>query len=119
MNVNRCLNLTLDILPMNTTYYFYILKCNDDTKYYGHTNNLAERLVDHLKGQVRFAKYKRPVELVYYEEFNSRSEAFKREMQFKNGKTRKGTIEKLISSFPKAKCQGFNSHKQRSVFKED
>jgi threonine-phosphate decarboxylase len=36
-------------------------------------------------------------------------QAFKREMQFKNGKTRRTTIEKLIRSFPKAKCQGFNS----------
>ena len=49
-------------------------------------------------------------ELVYYEEFDLRSGAFKREMQFKNGKTRKSTIEQLINDFPKSKCQGFNSH---------
>jgi predicted GIY-YIG superfamily endonuclease len=94
---------------MITTYYTYILQCNDGAKYYGHTNNLAERLKDHLNGSIRFTKNKQP-KLVYYEEFNSPSEAFKREMQFKNGKTRKTTIEKLIASFPKAKCQGFNSH---------
>ncbi len=101
--------MTLDILPMNLTYYFYILRCSDDTKYYGHTNNLTERLNDHIKGRVFFTKDKKP-ELVYYKEFDSRSEAFRTERQFKNGKTRKETIEKLINSFPKTKCQGFNSH---------
>lgn len=104
------LNLTLDILLMNSIYYFYILKYNDGTKYYGHTNNLAKRLLEHSKGCVLSTKNKRLVKLIYYEEFNSRSEAFKREMQFKNGKTRKETIEKLVNSFPEAKCQGFNSH---------
>ena len=46
----------------------------------------------------------------YFEEKSTRSEAFRREMQFKNGKTRKATIERLIKFFPQAKCQGFNSH---------
>ncbi len=86
-----------------------MLKCNDGSRYYGHTSNLPKRLIEHNKGRVFSTKDKQP-KLVYYEEFNSRSEAFMREMQFKNGKTRKETIEKLIASFPKAKCQGFNSH---------
>ncbi|MFH1858452.1 MAG: GIY-YIG nuclease family protein [Candidatus Omnitrophota bacterium] len=90
---------------MNPIYYFYILKCSDGTQYYGHTNNLIERLREHVKGRVCATRNKQPT-LVYYEEFDSRSEAFKREMQFKNGKTRKETIEKLIISFSKAKCQG-------------
>ena len=94
---------------MNQIYHAYILGCNDGTKYYGHTNNLVERIKDHIKGRVYSTRNKQP-RLVYYEEFNLRSEVFKREMQFNNGKTRKKTIEKLIRSFPKAKCQGFNSH---------
>ncbi|MBM3253321.1 MAG: GIY-YIG nuclease family protein [Candidatus Omnitrophica bacterium] len=89
-------------------YYTYILECNNGNKYYGHTNNLAQRLRDHTRGKVFSTRNKQP-KLVYYKEFNSCSEAFKREMQFKNGKTRKKTIERLIKSFPKAKCQGFNS----------
>jgi len=39
----------------------------------------------------------------YFEEFSSRSEAFRREIQCKNGKTRKKTIDKLIVGFPKRK----------------
>ncbi|MBU1864341.1 MAG: GIY-YIG nuclease family protein [Candidatus Omnitrophica bacterium] len=88
---------------MNTRYYFYILKCNDRTKYYGHTNNLTKRFAEHSKGRVCCTRKKRPLTMLYYEEFNSRSEAFKREMQFKNGRTRKTTIEKLINSFADGK----------------
>ncbi len=99
---------------MDKKYYFYILEGNDDSKYYGHTDNLAKRLVKHSKGHIFSTRDKRPLKLVYYEEFDSRSRAFKREMQFKNGKTRKETIKRLIDSFPKAKCQGFNSHLRRS-----
>jgi len=93
---------------MNQVYYVYILRCNDDSKYYGHTNNLLERLKDHLNGSVHFTRNKSP-ELIYYEKFSFRSDAFRREMQFKNGKTRKSTIDKLITDFSKANCQGFNS----------
>ena len=88
---------------------------NNHTRYYGHTNNLTKRLNEHLKGRVQSTRDKQPIELVYYKEFNSRSEAFKREMQFKNGKTREKTIEKLINSFPKTKCQGFISHSDLPV----
>lgn len=108
MNVSFRLNLTLDILSMSTIYYTYILRCNDDTKYYGHTNNLKERIIDHLQGQVSYTKNKHP-KLIYFEEVKSRSEAFKRERQLKNGNTRKATIEKLVNSFSPRKCQGFNS----------
>ncbi len=109
--------MTLDILLIKATYYFYILRCNDGTKYYGHTNNLSTRLREHMRGGVCSTKNKQP-ELVYYKEFNTRSEAFRWEAQFKNGKTRKETIERLINSFPKSKCQGFNSHKHRSNSKK-
>ncbi len=97
---------------MKKEYYVYILQCNDRTKYYGHTNDLRARLDDHCKGFVSYTKYRRPIELVYFEECNTRSQAFKRERQLKNGRTRKETIEKLINDFPKAKCQGFNSPMQ-------
>lgn len=94
---------------MKEVYYVYILQCNDGTRYYGHTNNLLEQIDDHAKGSVRYTKSRRPITLVYWEEFVYRSQAFKREMQLKNGGTRKETINKLIDNFPMAKCQGFNS----------
>ncbi|MDP2922855.1 MAG: GIY-YIG nuclease family protein [Candidatus Omnitrophota bacterium] len=91
------------------SYYFYILHCKDKKRYYGHTNNLMRRVLEHSKGKVKTTKNRRSIRLVYFEELQSRSQTFKREMQFKNGKTRKDKIDKLIRGFPIEKCQGFNS----------
>lgn len=64
--------------------YTYILKCNDETLYTGWTNNLDKRLKDHNDGKgAKYTKARRPVELVYYEEFESKEEAMKREYAIK------------------------------------
>ena len=60
--------------------YVYILRCSDDTLYCGWTNDLEARVTAHNSG--RGAKYTRsrlPAELVYSEEYESRSEAMSRE----------------------------------------
>ncbi|SFP48878.1 MULTISPECIES: GIY-YIG nuclease family protein [Ruminobacter] len=64
--------------------YVYILRCSDDTLYCGWTNDLEARVTAHNSG--RGAKYTRsrlPAELVYSEEYESRSEAMSREWHIK------------------------------------
>ena len=64
--------------------YVYILRCSDDTLYCGWTNDLEARVTAHNSG--RGAKYTRsrlPAELVYSEEYESRSEAMRREWHIK------------------------------------
>ena len=64
--------------------YTYILKCNDGTLYTGWTNNLEKRIKDHNEGKgAKYTKARRPVELVYYEEFELKEEAMKREYAIK------------------------------------
>ena len=64
--------------------YTYILKCNDNTLYTGWTNNLEKRLKDHNEGNgAKYTKPRRPVELIYYEEFETKEEAMKREYAIK------------------------------------
>ncbi len=64
--------------------YTYILKCNDSTLYTGWTNNLEKRLKDHNDGKgAKYTKSRRPVELVYYEEFECKEEAMRREYAIK------------------------------------
>ena len=64
--------------------YTYILKCNDGTLYTGWTNNLEKRVKDHNEGKgAKYTKARRPVTLVYYEEFESKEEAMKREYAIK------------------------------------
>lgn len=64
--------------------YVYILRCNDDSLYIGWTNNLEKRLKTHLAGKgAKYTKARLPVELVYYEEFEDKIEAMKREYKIK------------------------------------
>ena len=62
----------------------YILQSEiDRTFYYGHTKNLESRLKDHNRGKVRSTKSKRPWNVYYYETYETKSEAYRREMFFK------------------------------------
>jgi len=74
----------------------YILQSVKDNSYYiGSTENLVARIIKHNKGYSRYAKTKIPWKLVYKEEYNTLSEARKREYYLKSLKS-KIAIEKLI-----------------------
>jgi len=117
-DISRVAELTLDILPMGSKYYFYIPICEDGTKYYGYTKNSVKRFGGYSKRRVQSTRDKRPVKLTCCEEFDLRSKAIKREKRPKNGKTGKKTVEKPVSSFPNAKCQGL-IQPFKEKFKED
>lgn len=64
--------------------YTYILECADGSYYTGWTNDLERRVREH--NEKKGAKYTRgrtPVKLVYYETFETKSEALKREAAIK------------------------------------
>lgn len=64
--------------------YTYILKCADGTFYTGWTTDITRRLKEHNAGRgAKYTKTRRPVELVYLEESETRREAMKREIQIK------------------------------------
>ncbi|MEM7110242.1 MAG: GIY-YIG nuclease family protein [Bacteroidota bacterium] len=65
-------------------FTYIIISLKDSTYYYGHTKNLENRLKDHNSGKVRSSKGKRSWKLHYFEKFDSKSEAYKREMYFKS-----------------------------------
>ena len=74
----------------------YVLESKKDDSYYiGSTDNFEKRLVRHNKGLSKYTKNKRPWVLIYRENYNTRSEAKKREYYLKSLKSRKA-IEKLI-----------------------
>lgn len=69
------------------TYYVYILRTSSNTLYVGQTNDLERRLKEHKNKSSKTAKYIRyydSCELVYKEEYQSRTEAMRREYQLKN-----------------------------------
>ena len=68
----------------NTMNYTYILKCSDNTLYTGWTNNLEKRIKDHNDGKgAKYTKARLPVELIYFEIFETKEEAMKREYAIK------------------------------------
>lgn len=70
---------------MHTMNYTYILKCKDGSYYTGWTNDLNKRLQAHNDGKgAKYTKYRRPVQLVYYETFKSKQEAMSREYAIKH-----------------------------------
>lgn len=82
--------------------YTYMVRCADNSLYTGFTTDLVRRVKTHNAG--RGAKYTRPrlpVELVYFETFNTREEALRREAEIK--KLSKEKKEVLAASFEKRK----------------
>lgn len=70
---------------MKQKHYIYILKCADDTLYTGYAKDPYRRLEEHnnsTKG-AKYTRSRRPCELVYIEEFETRSDATKREAAIK------------------------------------
>lgn len=81
--------------------YTYILHCSDDTYYTGWTNHLEERVKAHNSGKgAKYTRSRTPVELVYFEVFEKKEEAMRREFEIKQ-LTRK---QKLLLIEGKAAC---------------
>lgn len=82
-------------------YYIYILKCSDNTLYTGITTDLNRRIDEHNTSHkgAKYTRMRRPVALVYSEEYADRSSASKREYEIKKKMSRTEKLE-LIESVP-------------------
>lgn len=66
-------------------WYVYILICSDNSFYTGSTNNLKKRFLEHQKGKGgKYTRSHKPVKLIYTEEFATKSQALKREIEIKS-----------------------------------
>ena len=69
---------------METKAYMYVLECADGSLYTGYTTDVEKRLKTHNAGKgAKYTKSRRPVILVYYEEYGTKSEALRREAAIK------------------------------------
>jgi len=68
------------------SYYIYILKCSDELLYTGFTNDISRRFDEHQLGRNKscFTFNRRPVELMFYQEFNDVEQAIYFEKKIKN-----------------------------------
>lgn len=64
--------------------YTYMVRCADQSLYTGWTNHLEQRVAAHNSGHgAKYTKSRRPVTLVYYEVFENRRDAMRREYAIK------------------------------------
>ena len=64
--------------------YVYLLRCGDGSLYTGWTNDLEKRVAAHAAGLGgKYTRAHLPVELVYYETFETKQQAMRREAQIK------------------------------------
>jgi len=71
-------------------FYVYILKCNDDSYYTGHTDNIEKRIAEHESNESPgYTNTRKPFELVYMQEFMARDEAITAEHQIKKWSRKK------------------------------
>ena len=74
-------------------FWAYMLRCNDGKYYTGHKDNLEQRIAQHhFGGYCDFTSRRRPVELVWTQEFQTRDDAFQ--------------VEFIIKGWSRAKKEG-------------
>jgi putative endonuclease len=80
-------------------FYTYILQSKKDKKLYiGYTNDLRKRVQEHNSGKNESTKFRRPLELIYYEAYRSEKDARKREENLKLFGRALGGLKRRISS---------------------
>ena len=66
-------------------HFVYIVKCNDGSLYTGYAKDVEARVGKHNDGKgAKYTKIRRPVELVYQEMYETKSDALKREYEIKH-----------------------------------
>jgi putative endonuclease len=89
---------------MEQEWFFYIVRCRDNSLYSGITNDIEHRISEHNKGTgAKYTSGRRPVKLVFSEKYTNISDARKREARIKTWSKRKK--EQLIVGFPRLRSE--------------
>ena len=79
-------------------FYTYVLLCDNGTYYKGFTHNLERRYLQHLDGRgAQYTAKHKPIQIVYFETFETEQEAVAREKYFKSGSGREWLKNKIDS----------------------
>jgi putative endonuclease len=86
------------VQPSEKAWFLYVLRCADDTFYTGTTTDITRRIDEHntKKCGSKYTKTRRPVELIFWLDFENRSQAQKAEYKFK--KLTRTQKEKIINA---------------------
>ena len=80
--------------------FVYMVRCNDHSYYVGVTNDFNRRINEHNDGlnSISYTFSRKPVELVYFQEFQDNLQAFAWETQLKKWSRKKKIKTKMVSS---------------------
>jgi predicted GIY-YIG superfamily endonuclease len=95
-------------------FYVYMLKCNDNSYYIGHTDNIEKRIIEHqLNVYPCYTSKRLPVEVVFVQLFGTRDEALNAERQIKkwNRQKKEALIEKDFTKITLLAKKIFNNNK--------
>lgn len=77
-------------------YVIYVLKSiKDNNLYIGCTSNLDKRLSGHNSGKVQSTKHRRPLAMIFKEEYPEKYQAFNKERYYKTAKGKRELIRKI------------------------
>ncbi len=82
----------LNLFPakINPMWFVYILLCIDNSFYTGSTNDLDKRFNAHKAGKGgSYTRSHKPIKLIFHQQFDSKSEALKREIEIKSWSRKK------------------------------
>jgi putative endonuclease len=83
------------------TWYCYLVRCRDDSLYVGITTDLNRREEEHNEGRgARYTRSRRPVTLVWWEQFGTKSAALKREAEVKKWRKSRKEMLAMLHSDP-------------------
>ena len=98
-------------------YYVYILKCADGTYYTGWTTDPEKRIRVHNSGKgAKYTRARRPVELIYTEEYRNKTDALRREYAIKQltRKEKEELVDEIAKPERSNETPDHGSHVSRS-----
>ena len=106
---------------MAETFVTYMLRCAEGSYYAGHTDNLERRIGEHEEGgKCAYTETRRPVHLIWSQEFSSREEALAVELRIKDWSRAKkealagGNFEGLSLAAKKKDWRSYHRRRERS-----
>ena len=80
-------------------YVYVLLSEKNGTTYIGMSSDLSKRLKDHNLGKTKSIKHKLPMKLVYYEAYQTKTIALRREIELKkNSFKKKELYDRIFAS---------------------
>ena len=92
-------------------FYIYILKCNDDSYYVGHTDDIDKRIAEHESNAYDcYTSMRLPIKVMYVQTFATRAEALEMERLVKkwSRKKKEALIENNWSKLTSLAKKKFN-----------